>query len=70
MNKIRKKIEDRLDALEDGLKRNQHIAGQEGLVETNALIAQVSKFWSVLDSEQRGFINAARHATEEQLKWE
>jgi len=69
MNKTRGKIEERLSSLEDALKNNKHIEGQESLAEIHTLIAQVAKFWSILNGEQRDFINAARFATEDQLKW-
>jgi len=70
MNKVREKIEERFDTLEDALKNNKHIAGPEGLLEIHTLIAQVAKFWSVLSGTQRDYINAARYAVDDQVKWD
>lgn len=70
MNKIREKIEERLDTLENALKNNQHIAGPEGLLEIHNLVAQVAKFSSVLSGEQRDFVNSARFAIDNQARWE
>ena len=33
------------------------------------LTTQISKFWSVLDDEDKDYVQAAQHAIEEKIKW-
>jgi len=66
MNTIRAKIEARLDALEESLQRQDHLADPVTALE---LIGSISKFYSVLTEEQRDFIQAARWAVSEQKWW-
>jgi len=63
---IRQKIEQRLDALEAALKQQEHISEPDKVLE---IIASISKFWSVLDDEDRDYVNAARYALEDKLPW-
>ena len=68
MKTIREKIEARLDALEDSLQRQDHLA--EDPVTVLEILASVSKFYSALSEEQRDFIQAARWAISEKKEWE
>ena len=67
MNTIRAKIEARLDALEESLLRQDHLA--EDPVAVLEILASVSKFYSALSEEQRDFIQAARWAISEKKEW-
>ena len=67
MNTIRAKIEARLDALEEALQRQDHLA--EDPVTVLELIGSISKFYSLLTEEQRDFIQAARWAISEKKEW-
>jgi hypothetical protein len=66
MNTLRKKIEERLNELEDLLDNNIHLEDRE-LVEE--LIASISKFWSVLEEGDREYIEAAKYACEFKKVW-
>jgi len=68
MNPIREKINKRLDDLELALNEQQHLQ-QDGVLHVISLIESVSKFWRILNDSERDFINGARYAIEEQLKW-
>jgi hypothetical protein len=67
MKTIREKIEARLDALEDSLIRQDHLAEDPDAV--LQILASVSKFYSALSEEQRDFIQAARWAISEKKEW-
>jgi len=67
MNTIRAKIEARLDALEESLQRQDHLADPVTALE---LIGSISKFYSVLTEEQKDFIQCARWAISEKKEWE
>ena len=62
MSGIRKKIEARLDELEDLIKARNY-------AEAEVLIPSIAKFTSVLTEEQRDFLGAARLAIAENLDW-
>jgi murein L,D-transpeptidase YafK len=66
MSALRKKIEERLNELEDLLDNNIHLEDRE-MVEQ--LIQSISKFWSVLEEGDRDYLEAARYACEFQKVW-
>ena len=70
MNPIREKIEKRLDELEAALKKQKHLDQDSGIQEVIDLIGSISKFWRILDDDQRDYVIAARIAVEEQMSWE
>ena len=63
---LEKKIEARLDALEESLQRQDHLADPVTALE---LIGSISKFYSVLTEEQKDFIQCARWAISEKKEW-
>lgn len=69
MNKIREKIKNNFDALEDAMCDQRHLE-EDSIVEVLILIESCAKFWRVLDDEHRDFLNAVRFAVEEQKRWE
>lgn len=66
MNALTKKIEERLDELEDLMDNNIHL---EDRLQVEQLIQSISKFWSVLEEGDRDYIEAARYACEWQKVW-
>ena len=69
MNKIREKITNNFDALEDAMCDQRHLE-EDSIVEVLILIENCAKYWRVLDDEDRDFLNAVRYAVEEQKRWE
>ena len=64
-------IKDTFDRLEVVMKEQKHLDIQNGLFkEVLPLVAKASKYWRVLDSEHRDFLNAVRFAIEEGKRWE
>jgi hypothetical protein len=71
MNPVRQKIKDTFDQLEVVMKEQKHLDIQNGLFkEVLPLVAKASKYWRVLDSEHRDFLNAVRYAIQESKRWE
>lgn len=60
------KINLRLDKLESLLTNQQHLNNSE---EALLLIDDVVKFWSVLEEDQKDFLDCARYAVEKQIEW-
>ena len=64
--KLREKINTRMDELQAMMDNNVHLTDPL----TVAMQAEsVSRFWSVLDEEDKDYIQAAQHAVEDQLPW-
>lgn len=66
---VRLKIQARLDTLEAQLKAGEHLRSAEGVIAVLMTIGAVSKFWRVMNDEERDFVNAAKMAVEEELEW-
>ena len=60
---IKDKIKERMDEIQVMMESGN----RENIDEK---IANVTKFWSVLDEENRDYLNAVRVAVEENLPWE
>ena len=63
---LQEKINDRLNNLQTKLENDDHLTDSEQIVE---LIDSISKFWSVLDEDDKDYIQAARHAIENRMEW-
>ena len=64
--KLREKINSRMDELQAMMDNNVHLTDPL----TVAMQAEsVSRFWSVLEEEDKDYIQAAQHAVEDQLPW-
>jgi len=63
---LREKIEQRMIALAHWLESGYHLKNPE---EVGNLIDSVSKFWSVLNEDDKEYIQAARYALENQKDW-
>ena len=66
---VRMKIQTRLDTLEAQLKAGEHLRSAEGVIAVLMTIGAVSKFWRAMTDEERDFVNAAKMAVEDELKW-
>ena len=67
-NRLRTKVADRLDDIEQLLKSGAHL--QDALADDLLIrIHEVAKFWRILGDEDRDFLSAARYAIEEQTPW-
>ena len=63
---VREKIEDRMNALQHWMETNYHLKNPN---EVYDLTTQISKFWSILNDEDKDYIQAAQHAIEDKIKW-
>jgi 5,10-methenyltetrahydromethanopterin hydrogenase len=64
--KLREKITQRMDDLQRMMENNIHLINPDKVA---IQISSVSKYWSVLDDEDRDYIHGARHALEEKTEW-
>lgn len=63
---IRNKIDLRMKMLQEQMENNLHLDDSEKVQET---IDSVSKFWSAINFEDREYIQLARDALENKIKW-
>lgn len=56
-----------MDQLQEMMENNVHLERQ---FEVEEHICTVTKFWSVLNDEDKDYIHACRHALEYQSRWE
>ena len=63
---LKDKITWRMDKLQSFMESNYHLENPE---EVKELIRSVSKFWSVLDEEDRDYIHGCQHGIEEMVDW-
>lgn len=63
---LRQKIKERLDHLQQLMESNQHLHQPDEVMD---LTYEISKFWSVLNDEDRDYIHGARYAIEEKMEW-
>jgi len=66
-SQLRDKIEDRMKILQMQMEANVHLNSPWSVLVN---IENVSKFWSVLSEEDRDYIQAARTACDEGIKWD
>lgn len=66
---LRETIEERLNELDSMLRENRHLGTEAEASAVLAAIAAASKFWPALDEQDRDYLNAARMAVEEKLRW-
>jgi hypothetical protein len=64
--KLREKINQRMDDLQDMMERNVHLTDK---LFVTLHINSVSKFWSVLEEGDQDYIQCAQSAVEDQLTW-
>lgn len=63
---LKRTIEERLDKLQTYMESNAHLKNSDIVYE---LTLSISKFWSVLDEEDREYVQMAQTAIEERLQW-
>lgn len=63
---LRKKINERLDKLEQLMNTNSHLTDPESVL---LLTESITKFWSVLSEEDQDYIHGVRYAVEEGIEW-
>ena len=63
---VQKKINERMDILQNWMENNYHLKRPEVVKEH---IESVSKFWSVLSEEDRDYIQGCQYAIEEKIEW-
>ena len=56
-----------MDQLQEMMESNKHLEKQ---YEVDDHISSITKFWSVLNDEDKDYIHACRHALEYQSRWE
>jgi len=69
MNKLSlgDKINSRMDKIQEQMEANIHLTDPDEVLNN---IVNVSKFWSILSEEDRDYLQAARDAIEEKIKWQ
>jgi len=69
MNKLSlgDKINSRMDKIQEQMEANIHLTDPDEVLNN---IINVSKFWSILSEEDRDYLQAARDAIEEKIKWQ
>lgn len=63
---LKDKIQERLTNLQIILESNRHLQEVES---TEELIDSISKFWSILDENDKEYIQAARYALDKKIGW-
>lgn len=63
---LRDVIFDRMNELECMMLRQDHLSDPD-MVEEH--IRTISKFWRVLNDEDKDYIDGCRHAIEEKIEW-
>lgn len=63
---LRQIITNRMNIMQHWMEGNYHLRQPD---EVRDMIAQVSKFWSVLSDEDKDYIEGARYAVDEQIEW-
>ena len=63
---VRKKINERMDILQNWMESNYHLKRPEVVKEH---IESISKFWSVLSEEDRDYVQGCQYAIEEKFEW-
>ena len=66
MESVRRKIANRLDDLERLMGEQKHLTHSEHV---EHVIDSVSKFWSVLNEEEKEYLQAARYALDKKAEW-
>jgi len=66
MQNLRYKLEQRLQLLEQAMERNMHISDPNTV---DILIDRLTYAWSVLNEEDKDFIQGCQYAFEEKIEW-
>lgn len=63
---LRQRIKLKMDLLQHWMETNYHLVDQERVLEHTL---GISKFWSVLNEEDKDYVQCAQDAIEERRKW-
>jgi hypothetical protein len=63
---IRNKINNRLDELEKLMCNQKHISNPDIIIDC---IESITKFWSVLNDEEKDFVECVKYALDTKLEW-
>jgi hypothetical protein len=63
---VREKLKLRFEKLEKMMTSNEHLSNKSEVIET---VESISKFWRILNEEERDYINVARWAIEDDKEW-
>ena len=63
---IRNKINNRLDDLEKLMRNQKHISNPDIVIDC---IESITKFWSVLNDEEKDFVECVKYAIDTKLEW-
>lgn len=66
MSDLKTKIDNRMDHLQTCMETQAHVHRPEYVID---VLESVSKFWSVLNEEDRDYIHCARDALENKMEW-
>ena len=66
MTEILSKIKQRMDVLQHWMESNYHLRKPDVVTEH---IETITKFWSVLNDEDKDYIDGARYAIDEKMEW-
>jgi hypothetical protein len=66
LNDLKNKINTRLDELEKMLLEQKHISDPHSVAQQ---IESISKFWSILNEEDRDYVQCAQFALEVKSEW-
>lgn len=64
---LRDKINKRMDELQSMMENNVHLDVPTVVA---MHIESVSKFWSVLNEEDKDYVQAAQHAVQDGMRWD
>lgn len=64
--KLRKKIELRMQILEEMMKRNMHVKDPTTV---DLFLDRITYCWGVLSEEDRDFVHGCQYALEEKVVW-
>ena len=64
--RLKQKINQRMDKLQQIMESNQHLEDKEAAYD---LTLEVSKFWSILGEEDKDYIQMCQMAIEEEKEW-
>ena len=63
---IRNKINSRLDELEKLMCNQKHISNPDIVI---GCVESITKFWSVLNDEEKDFVECVKYALDTKLEW-
>lgn len=63
---IREKIDNRMDTLQEMMESNVHLKDPTKVID---VINRISPFWTIMNEEDRDYVQCAQHAVEDQAEW-